>query len=442
MGEIRQYAPDVRRVRNALEVHIPAGPLGIRGEHRVDGDRILCDLRGTRGLRHGDHAIIAKRFASNTEAGNSSAIWAPTGIRSSMRCRRFKKLQALFNRNTYRSWRTWGITGGMIPWDYGHGWDMFYNERRRKNLPTPEQDLRPFTPGMRGIVRAKATMNLVKPFQPGGMDIYPAGVALMEANSPTLAWIAGGKEAFTSKDHSFAPGQNVKKQVVLINDERTVSRVSLHLDRRTRRRASRNRQRHGSNRTGHDPLPAPAVPHSQRDGHGESDGDDRTRCHDRQPRAQGRLLVPCLPEAGPIAPDRGGLRSRGKVDEDARCLGMQGAELEREALVRFDRDRARSALPRQAHAVRSGGGCRCRGPRPGLRAGSTVAPDTDGFPNRRSSCSKGIPGVDRPSCLPGPRRDGSDRLVRREYAGRGQAQVPDTEPGPGLAFPRPRLALG
>lgn len=133
----------------------------------------------------------------------------------------FQRVQALFNRNTYRSWRTWGITGGMIPWDYGHGWDMFYNERRRKKLPTQEQALRPFTPAVRGIVRTKAPMNLVKPFQPGGMDIYPAGVALTEAYGPTLAWIAGGKDAFTSKDHSFAPGQNVEKQVVLINDERT-----------------------------------------------------------------------------------------------------------------------------------------------------------------------------------------------------------------------------
>ena len=118
----------------------------------------------------------------------------------------FEQLQALFNRNTYRSWRTWGISGGMIPWDYGYGWDVFDNERRRKNLRVEEQDLRPFTPGMRGTVRGKVVVSLTKPFQPGGMDIYPAGVALMEANGPTLAWIAGAKGAFTAKDHSFEVG--------------------------------------------------------------------------------------------------------------------------------------------------------------------------------------------------------------------------------------------
>ena len=47
-------------------------------------------------------------------------------------CPAYQQLQALFNRNTYRSWRTWGISGGMIPWDYGYGWDVFWNERRRK----------------------------------------------------------------------------------------------------------------------------------------------------------------------------------------------------------------------------------------------------------------------------------------------------------------------
>jgi len=133
----------------------------------------------------------------------------------------FQKLQALFNRNTYRSWRTWGASGGMIPWDYGYGWDMFWNERRRKGIPDVTQQLKLFVPGMRGTVVASAVKGITKPFTPEGTDIYPAGEALTEANGPTLAWIAGGPEAFTAKDHSFAAGQEVQKQVVLINDERS-----------------------------------------------------------------------------------------------------------------------------------------------------------------------------------------------------------------------------
>ena len=44
---------------------------------------------------------------------------------------------------------------------------------------------------------------------------------MTEANGPTLAWIAGATEGFAAKDHSFAAAQDVQKQVVLINDQRS-----------------------------------------------------------------------------------------------------------------------------------------------------------------------------------------------------------------------------
>jgi beta-galactosidase len=133
----------------------------------------------------------------------------------------YQELQALFIRNTYRSWRTWGTSGGMAPWDYGYGWDVFWNERRRKKVPDAFEPLGPFQPGMRGIYVSSALKAFTRPFQPEGTDVYPAGAALMEANGPTLAWIAGASAAFTAKDHSFVAGQEVAKQAVLINDERT-----------------------------------------------------------------------------------------------------------------------------------------------------------------------------------------------------------------------------
>ncbi len=36
----------------------------------------------------------------------------------------FQQLQKLFVTNTWRSWRTYGITGGMLPWNDGHGWEL------------------------------------------------------------------------------------------------------------------------------------------------------------------------------------------------------------------------------------------------------------------------------------------------------------------------------
>ena len=97
----------------------------------------------------------------------------------------FARFQNQWYRNTFRSWRTMGMTGGIIPW----------HQTEAKLFPE-----------------------------------------LLANNSDTLAWIAGpagetttgsGAAAvtvpdFTRKDHAFAPGQRLRKQVVLINDARSV----------------------------------------------------------------------------------------------------------------------------------------------------------------------------------------------------------------------------
>ncbi|MGE5610772.1 MAG: sugar-binding domain-containing protein [Bacillota bacterium] len=75
------------------------------------------------------------------------------------------KIQQLYRTNTWRSWRTAGLPGGLRTWSW-------------------IQD------------------------------------ALKEINGPTLAWIAGSAEAYTAKDHHFSSGQKIEKQIVLINDTR------------------------------------------------------------------------------------------------------------------------------------------------------------------------------------------------------------------------------
>ncbi len=75
------------------------------------------------------------------------------------------KIQQLYRVNTWRSWRTAGLPGGLRTWSW-------------------MQD------------------------------------ALKEINGPTLAWIAGPEGAYTAKDHHFRPGQKIDKQIVLINDTR------------------------------------------------------------------------------------------------------------------------------------------------------------------------------------------------------------------------------
>jgi beta-galactosidase len=75
------------------------------------------------------------------------------------------QIQQLYRVNTWRSWRTAGLPGGLRTWSW-------------------MQD------------------------------------ALKEVNGSTLAWIAGPAEAYTAKDHHFGSGQKIEKQIVLINDTR------------------------------------------------------------------------------------------------------------------------------------------------------------------------------------------------------------------------------
>jgi beta-galactosidase len=110
--------------------------------------------------------------------GMSSRDYAPSWM----------QLQDLFITNTWRSWRTMGMTGGMVPWDRGYA-----------------------------KLNGKFT---------------PAGEALRANNSDTLAWIVGAAQtgdvaAFTAKDHSFSAGETIRKQIAVINDARNMQKYSV-----------------------------------------------------------------------------------------------------------------------------------------------------------------------------------------------------------------------
>jgi beta-galactosidase len=124
----------------------------------------------------------------------------------------FQMLQDLFITNTWRSWRTWGISGGMIPWSNAHGWE------RGPQADVKQQNV--WAPGTRGAFYPESTLRELKPFSPPAVEVEPAGKALIANNNETLAWIAGPSGNFTDKTHNYAAGATVAKQVVLINDTR------------------------------------------------------------------------------------------------------------------------------------------------------------------------------------------------------------------------------
>lgn len=126
----------------------------------------------------------------------------------------FQRLEEIFVANTWKSWRTMGITAGMVPWAKAHGFEDLTRTVKE-----------PFQPGRRGTYSPVIEQKNMTPFGGNGVKTHPSGVTLLANNGPTLAWIAGAKvegdiASFTQKDHSFRPGETVHKQAVLINDSR------------------------------------------------------------------------------------------------------------------------------------------------------------------------------------------------------------------------------
>lgn len=132
---------------------------------------------------------------------------------------------ALHNGPTWRHWRTWGITGGMIPWANGHGFTRTDDANREIELP-------PFVPGERGPHANRVRADKIHKLSPPAFALNPAGEALVANNQPTLAWIAGrdgdaevDRRGFADRSHHYRGGDEITKQLVFINDARAVQPV-------------------------------------------------------------------------------------------------------------------------------------------------------------------------------------------------------------------------
>ena len=125
----------------------------------------------------------------------------------------FQYIQNLFSKNTWRSWRTWEVAGGMIPWSLGHGWVPTITANTKVAMPE-------FKPGRMGNYFSEASARQMNFLQPDAWQTMPGGQAISENNNAILAYIAGGEAAFTEKDHHFKNGDWLKKQFFFFNDTR------------------------------------------------------------------------------------------------------------------------------------------------------------------------------------------------------------------------------
>ncbi|MFW5839184.1 MAG: sugar-binding domain-containing protein [Planctomycetota bacterium] len=123
----------------------------------------------------------------------------------------FQAMVAEHTRRLWRSIRTWGLSGGALPWNSGHALVELTAANELVDAPA-------FEPGRRGSYWPRVQRGLLEKGSSTTHELTPAGRAFQEVMTDTLAWIAGNDGQFTEKSHNFAPGQVVQKQVVLIND--------------------------------------------------------------------------------------------------------------------------------------------------------------------------------------------------------------------------------
>jgi hypothetical protein len=120
--------------------------------------------------------------------------------------------------DNWRAHRTSGLSANS-PWEYAAFWKPRAGvDRRRKELKVDWQHLQ--RPGF--------SPDYVPPRQ-GWMSVdgersdwvpTAAARALLRNNMPLLAYVAGKPDHFTSKDHTFLPGETADKQIIIVNDSR------------------------------------------------------------------------------------------------------------------------------------------------------------------------------------------------------------------------------
>ena len=125
---------------------------------------------------------------------------------------------AMYLKDNWRAFRTWQVSA-ISPWEFEHFWKLRDGaDRHRHELGTDWHNLQ--RPGFSPDYEDQPYERMDLSYQRSDWIPTVAARALMDNNRPLLGYIAGGPQAFTSKDHIFFPGETVHKQLVVINNSR------------------------------------------------------------------------------------------------------------------------------------------------------------------------------------------------------------------------------
>ena len=160
--------------------------------------------------------------AQQFRAGRAWNRWDYPSPVGDARLDEMQPVQAAYTTDNWRAFRGWGLSANS-PWEHDRFWKLRDGfQTRRQELPVDWDHLqRPgYSPDF--IDRTYARFDLA--YEKTDWVASPTAESLFRNNLPLLAYIAGKPEHFTTKDHTFYPGETVEKQLIVINNSRvTVS---------------------------------------------------------------------------------------------------------------------------------------------------------------------------------------------------------------------------
>jgi len=129
------------------------------------------------------------------------------------------EIMAMYVADNGRAHRTWGLSAANA-WEFGMFWKPRegLDRNRRQELKVDWDNLQ--RPGFSPDYLQDRYERMDLAYERSDWAPTAAAQALLRNNGPLLAYIAGKPARFTSKDHNFAAGESVEKQIIIINNSR------------------------------------------------------------------------------------------------------------------------------------------------------------------------------------------------------------------------------
>ena len=177
---------------------------------------------GDAAYQDGAEAVVALDHEEKLWAKGVPFAWSTLNRPLRNLAQNYTAVQAHYADDNWRSHRTWGVSA-MLPWDQGDFW-----KRVAETPPTPVEDS---LKGLKcqGIVPDRTLSGDQYVLDLGVREAFApteVGRAMRRWNMPDCAYIGGPTNAFTSKDHLFAPRAQVAKSLIVLNDRRRPQAVA------------------------------------------------------------------------------------------------------------------------------------------------------------------------------------------------------------------------